>query len=205
MLNSLLNRQRDVIIIDRLMLQSSDISHLHYRVLTLVLILFNRILSQGYIPQQWKHALLFPIPKPIAFNYNLNNTRPIALLDCLRKFFFKIITNRLNTYLTRSNLLQNNNRARIGSNSCLEPISIVNHLLHQATSTNSPLFIALQDMSKAYDRVNISLLSLALKRINIPHTLISIITDTFTDRTNSIILPHGHSAPHEEHLPPRRC
>ena len=33
-----------------------DISHLHDKILSFILILFNRILSQGYIPHQWKHA-----------------------------------------------------------------------------------------------------------------------------------------------------
>lgn len=45
----------------------------------------------------------------------------------------------------------------------------------------------IQDLSKAYDRVDIPLLTLALKRICISQKIITFITNLFTDRNNQVI------------------
>ena len=46
----------------------------------------------------------------------------------------------------------------------------------------------LQDLSKAYDRVDVTLLGRALSRIHIPDNLTNLITNLFTDRSNNIIM-----------------
>ncbi len=126
--------------------------HLHSTVIKLILTLFNAILKSQKIPKDWNIALLYPIPKATSYDHKIENTRPIALLDCTRKLFLKIFTNRLNIFLSTLNCLQPNNRAGVGGNSCLEPISVVQHKITWANKYNRPLIIALQDMSKAYDR-----------------------------------------------------
>ncbi|GBC00708.1 hypothetical protein RclHR1_03950004 [Rhizophagus clarus] len=50
------------------------------------------------------------------------------------------------------------------------------------------IWIGVQDLSKAYDRINISLLRLAMARLRIPQTIIELILQLFTDQTNRIIL-----------------
>ncbi|GET63952.1 RNA-directed DNA polymerase from mobile element jockey-like [Rhizophagus irregularis DAOM 181602=DAOM 197198] len=51
--------------------------------LILLLIRFrNLTLQTGLIPMAWKTSVILPIPKPTNFEYNIMNTRPIALLDC---------------------------------------------------------------------------------------------------------------------------
>ena len=47
----------------------------------------------GDIPNEWKIAHIFPIPKPTAWECNLTNTRPITLLETARKGFVKILNN----------------------------------------------------------------------------------------------------------------
>ncbi|GES84981.1 ribonuclease H-like domain-containing protein [Rhizophagus clarus] len=50
------------------------------------------------------------------------------------------------------------------------------------------IWIGVQDLSKAYDRINISLLRLAMARLRFPQPIIELILQLFTDRTNRIIL-----------------
>jgi hypothetical protein len=150
--------------------------------------LFNDIITNGMIPLEWKKATIYPIPKPKDWECKLNNTRPITLLETTRKLLIKIITKRLNSFLAKNNILQWNNRAGIIGESCFQPIQFTQHVIEQCQRLNQPLWIGLQDLSKAYDRVNVSLLRLALERIHIPYNIVNLLTDLFTDRINNIII-----------------
>jgi len=48
-------------------------------------------LTLSCIPDRWNLAFVYPIPKPKPWEYNLNNTRPITLLECPRKALVKLI------------------------------------------------------------------------------------------------------------------
>ena len=155
----------------------------------IIISLFNQILNKGIVPDQWLKALIYPIPKPKDWDCQLNNTRPITLLECIRKVFVKIINNRVNNFLTDNKILQHNNQAGIKGTSTAEIIASLQTLMeYQKVNQDQELFIVLQDLSKAYDRVDISLLYHALIRVNIPSHLANLITQLFTDRTNNIIM-----------------
>ena len=47
----------------------------------------------GDIPSEWKIAHVYPIPKPMDWECDITKTRPITLLETLRKAFVKILTN----------------------------------------------------------------------------------------------------------------
>src|SRR5437016_5534403 len=165
------------------------LKHLLDRMMENLLILFNNILTSNIIPDNWRKATIFPIPKPKPFEGNLSNTRPITLLDCIRKTFVKIINTRLNDFLSKYNLLQFNNRAGIKGNSTMEIITTLQAIADdQRLHPHKPLFIMLQDLSKAYDRVNIPLLGKALERLHIPFPICYLIQDLFTEHTNNIIM-----------------
>src|ERR1044071_4896846 len=112
---------------------------------------------------------------------DINKTRPIVLLEIFRKIFSKIITNRLSNVLTANKVLKENNYAGLPSGSTLESIRSLNIIMEDQTK-KKPLYIYFQDMSKAYNRVKLSILQRALKRIRIPPWLIDIIISLFTER-----------------------
>ncbi|CAJ0893772.1 6198_t:CDS:2 [Entrophospora sp. SA101] len=47
------------------------------------------------IPYAWREADIYPIPKPKEWECDLNNTRPITLLDTTRKAMVRLLNNRL--------------------------------------------------------------------------------------------------------------
>jgi hypothetical protein len=57
--------------------------------------LFEICINLQDIPNEWKIASVYPIPKPKEWQCKLNNTRPITLLETLQKAFTKIINGRL--------------------------------------------------------------------------------------------------------------
>ncbi|GBC00565.1 hypothetical protein RclHR1_00390019 [Rhizophagus clarus] len=60
-----------------------DLKHVHSDVIQYTTDFFNLCLRTSSIPRDWKKALLFPIPKPKEWGSDINNTRPIILLETL--------------------------------------------------------------------------------------------------------------------------
>jgi len=63
-------------------------------------------LQQEDIPESWKVAVLCPIPKTTSWTGDLATTRPIALLETVRKLIERVYTRRLQTILERNHLLK---------------------------------------------------------------------------------------------------
>jgi hypothetical protein len=122
---------------------TAGLSGINYRIIqqlpeemVLLLILIGNVTIQtGRIPKAWKTSVILPIPKPINFEYDVLNTRPIALLDCFRKTFTKLITNRLSAVLKQYNILQGYNCCGLPSESTNEPIQLVNNFIEDARKT----------------------------------------------------------------------
>ena len=110
------------------------------------------------IPSHWKDATIYPIPKPYDWNCYLNNTRPITLLDTARKIMTKILNRRLGAILANNNILKGQNYAGLPGSNCSTPITILETIIHDAKSNNKPLFIFLQDISKAFDSMDTRML-----------------------------------------------
>src|SRR5260364_359612 len=132
-------------------------------------------------PKQWKKRRIFPIPKNNTFDGNLNLTHPISLIEHTRKIYTKIITSRLNQVFLQYPILSTYNYVALSGNSTSIPIHILNNLIEDANCNHKEIWLLSQDMSKAYDSINFTLLEHALTRLllptNIVNTLLNILTD----------------------------
>ena len=153
---------------------------------------YNVLLITEFLPSNWSKGVIYPIPKPGDWNFELNKTRPITLLECPRKLYMKILTNRLSKILSyNKHVLKDNNFAALPGKSTIEPIHILNNIMEDARENNKELWILLQDMSKAYDRVNRKHLWMAMRRIKLPDKFISIIENSLKNRFNRVITDVG--------------
>ena len=155
--------------------------------------LFNEILKFETTPLEWSEGSIYPIPKQKAWENNLNNTHPITLLDTCRKIFTKCITNRLSKVLSTHSILSPLNQAALPECSIQEPIYILQNIIEDTKENSQKAWILSQDISKAYDSVNIEMLHKALLQIKIPSPLINIILDIFNHRNNSVITPFNNT------------
>ncbi|GES74374.1 ribonuclease H-like domain-containing protein [Rhizophagus clarus] len=170
-----------------------DIRHLGHQGHSYLLHIYNYCFNNNCIPSAWKLAYIFPIPKLQDWCSQLSNTRPITLLETPRKLYVSILSKRLNYILANNtNVTTYNNRAGILGQSCLELLLEIQHSIEIANKLNVPFWLALQDLSKAYDRMNISLLRLALLSIKLTTRITSILCDLFTNCTNQVILPNNN-------------
>ena len=116
--------------------------------------LFNSILTGKKVPQWWKSYNIFPISKKLLWQFNIKETRPIALLDSFRKIFTKILTKRLSNILTK-HLFSPMQTSPVSPNqSTFEPIQILNSIYSIHKMENKELWILSLDISTAFDSVN---------------------------------------------------
>jgi len=109
--------------------------------LQLITELLNQCLIRQQIPKQWKDGRIFPISKKPSFDGNLSNTRPISLIEHVKKLYTKILTNRLNTILTKYNILSPFNYIALPGNSTNIPINILNNIIEDATCNEKELWL----------------------------------------------------------------
>src|SRR5437762_973201 len=105
----------------------------------------------------------------------------------------KILNCRLDAILANNNVLKGHNYAGLPGSNCSTPITILETIIHDAKSNNKPLFIFLQDISKAFDSMDTRMLRLAMNRLQIPANFTNLVIDLFTDRHNSVITAYGSS------------
>ena len=69
--------------------------------------IFNKMLTETFIPHKRQEATIIPIPKANKDHSDPTNYQPIALTSCVCKLLEKMINNRLQQYLEKNKLLTN--------------------------------------------------------------------------------------------------
>ena len=125
--------------------------------------LLNKTSETGKYPDDIRHGILNPLPKPPKKNEQVN-VRPIILLSVLRKILTIVLIDRcwerLKTCIPVSQAAYQSGR------STTEQVFAVKILAEKAiTSENYDIFILMLDMSKAFDTVNRNKLMTILKSV----------------------------------------
>ncbi|GET54159.1 RNA-directed DNA polymerase from mobile element jockey-like isoform X1 [Rhizophagus irregularis DAOM 181602=DAOM 197198] len=167
------------------------LKHLGSNTSALVLILVQSCFCTADIPNLWRQAMVFPIPKPHEWKCQLKNTRPITLLEVIRKSLVKLLYNRLASTLASNEVLKGGNFAGLPGGSCRDPIVVLESIIHDAHVNKSPLWILSQDISKAFDSVDLKMLRFALERIKLPASATKFILSLFMKRSNRVFTAHG--------------
>ncbi|GET52556.1 reverse transcriptase family protein [Rhizophagus irregularis DAOM 181602=DAOM 197198] len=146
------------------------LKHLTGEALNLSLVLANACLIHGDIPADWQ-----------------------TVWKCVVKF----VTTRLSKILADNQVLQGGNFAGLPGGFTDIPIKMLDAIIHQRRfdkSDDQELWIVSQDISKAFDSIDLNMLRLALIRLHIPSLLIKFIINLFTRRNNKIITHHGDTS-----------
>src|SRR6266498_1931297 len=91
------------------------------------------------MPDAWRLANIYPIPKPKPWECRLNNTRPITLLKTTCKAFVSILNKRLANIFVKNNVLKGNQFAGLPGKSTFEPIRIMNEIIQDAKEEKKDL------------------------------------------------------------------
>src|SRR5688500_13784862 len=113
--------------------------------------MLNECLILNRIPEEWKLADLYPIPKPKLWGCKLINTRSIVLLETIRKLMVSILNRRCSKIFKTHDVLKGNQFAGLEGNSTFEPIRIIKEIIQDAIKNKKELWMLALDMAKAYD------------------------------------------------------
>ena len=140
--------------------------------------LFNRVWQEQNVPQEWKDALITPIPKKGDLS-SCDNWRGISLLDVAGKVFAKTLQKRLQN--VAENVLPDTQCGFRSRRGCIDMIYCIRQLIEKAREHNTQNFILFIDLRKAYDSIpRVHLLSV-LERYGIPPTLVSTVRSLHDD------------------------
>lgn len=146
--------------------------------------LFNLILEQEAIPQQWKTAKIILLYKK-GNKYDIENYRPISLCSTMSKVFTSILKQRLTKRIMEC-IDEEQAGFRKGF-STIDQIQTVNQIIEKANEYNFSLYLCFLDFRKAFDGIIHSEIFKALRSIGIEDKYIKIITELYKEMTAYIM------------------
>lgn len=124
--------------------------------------------NRKQLPPFLSKKLLYPIEKKPKRYTDLDNIRPIMLLEVLRKLWAKIVIKKIRKVWEHAKILQDNQYGFRTKRNCSQGIMPFVNALEEARFTNKPLFGTSWDIKSAFDSVARPLIELALRRLGTP-------------------------------------
>ena len=158
--------------------------------------ILNASIQQACVPTSWKDADVTPIPKISAPVDVYNDLRPISLTPTLSKICESFVA----VWLINS-IKGKIDERQFGSlkNTSTTPnlISLIHHLLSETDAARNVIRVFLIDFSKAFDRIDHSILLHTLIDMNVPSFIIDWIRSFLTDREQRVKLRNSLSDWHK--------
>ena len=165
---------------------ATHLKHLPEHMIHILTDIFNKTISLGYYPNQFKKSLTIFIPKPNQSQYLVSNYRPISLLDIEGKLLDKNLNKKLIAQMQfgqHFNPRQHGFTPHRGTHTALatiyEPIA-------NAKTQGSFVNLVLRDISKAFDKVWHAGLQYKILSLQFPTCLTKLLCSYLTDRQTSV-------------------
>ena len=119
----------------------------------------HRIISQafesGIVPDQWKKAVISPIPKSgMSDNRDPLNYRGISLISVPCKIYCDILNQRITRWLEENSLLNEAQNGFRKDRSCMDHLHSLCSIVNNRKALGKSTFVCYVDMKKAFDNVN---------------------------------------------------
>lgn len=134
---------------------------------TILLNIYNLFISLNFVPYQWRHIRILPIPKPGRDCNSVSSLRPISLMSCICKIFHAIINNRIEWYLENSTLFSEKIVGFRKGRSCLDNLTNLITSIQIGLTENLITVGCFIDIENAYNNVDIFYLLSKLDRLGV--------------------------------------
>ena len=113
--------------------------------------IINSMWRNRTFPNEWKEAIIIPLPKPDKDHSNPSFYRPISLTSCLCKLMERMINNRLTWYLETNNLISRWQSGARQNRSTVDQLIRLETYVREAWARKEHVVSVFFDIEKAYD------------------------------------------------------
>ena len=156
-------------------------------------ILFNKTMSEGIIPDDWKSAEVRPIFKK-GDKSHPGNYRPVSLTSVVCKVMEGFVKKSLYNHLIDNNLLCNQQFGFVSKRNTITQLLVTLNDWMSDLDSSSPVDAAYMDFRKAFDSVPHQRLINKLKGYNIDGQILKWITSFLTNRTQFVKINNSTSS-----------
>lgn len=154
--------------------------------------LFNRVLNNGAIPENWTIGMILPLYKKGDQN-DCDNYRGITLLSCLGKLFTSVLNDRLTKFSEATGLIEENQTGFRKGYSTIDHIFLMKNVIDMFLNKKKKLFCAFIDYRKAFDTVWRSALWKKMLSYGICGKIFKVITNMYNHIKSCIYLDNNNS------------
>jgi len=151
-----------------------------YAIIHEMCILFNQWFELEMVPEHLMKSKVTMLHKKGPTNI-LSNYRTIAIGDNIHKVYLKVLSNRLDTALERSNMFGEMQAGFRRNRCCQDNLLLLETLKHDKQRRHLVAFILLLDICKAYDRVHRDLLWALMRSMGFPEKFMHVLEDLYRD------------------------
>lgn len=145
-------------------------------------VLMNMSFERGYLPQDWKHAVVTPIYKK-GDKTLPSNFRPISLTSIFVRIMEKIISKKLTQFLKAECIIPDRQHGFVEKRSTITNLLSCVHTWSKDLDNGNPVDVCYLDYERAFDRVPHQRLLVKLDHVGIRGPLLRWIENYLTDRT----------------------
>ena len=145
--------------------------------------LFNKCLSTGEWPKNWKHSKITMIPKKSDNKQDPTNYRPISLTSCIGKLLEKIIKRRLSDFLEENNLIASCQSGFRAHRRTTDNLFFLTQKIKESFNKGKRVCGLFFDIAKAFDRVWHKGLIYKMSKMGIPMYIIRLVYSFLGNRT----------------------
>jgi hypothetical protein len=157
---------------------------------------YQEVIDTGFVPENWKGSYTTLIYKGESPN-DLNNFRPIALLNTQYKIFAHIIRENLQTFVKENEIISNTQKGFNPGGSTFQNILYIESNVQEANNKKEEMWELFTDITKAYDTTTKQSIVNSLKNLKINSKITQIIENIYQGNRTQITTVHGLTKPIE--------
>lgn len=158
--------------------------------------LFNAILKTQFYPEEWKRAVIVPLPKAGKDPHQPGNYRPISLTPCIAKIFEKCLLPHLNQMERQLKVIPDSQMGFRERHSTVHQLTrTAEYLIKKWNAKTTSIMVAL-DVEAAFDKVPHTYLLYKMHRDGYPPWVIAFLASYFKNRQFIVKINHTVSNTH---------
>lgn len=155
--------------------------------------IINLMLSLGTFPEELKFSIITPVYKG-GEKLNINNYRPISVVNQFAKIFEKVIATRLNKHLCFNNILSNSQFGFRPKRSTEDALFCTMKTIYDSLNNNQRCLAVFMDLAKAFDSVSHDILISKLQKYGVRGIALNLFEDYLNNRKQAVKIENNISS-----------